>query len=301
VRVTTRYADDVLLGSGNRGYNWQGSASIQHELRPGIGLNVGYFRSWLGNFRVTDNLAVTPADYDPFCITAPQDARLPGGGQNQICGLYDVRPAKFGQFEGLVSQASHFGEQTQVYNGVDVTVSARLGGGRMISGGLSTGQTVTDNCFVVDSPQLQFCRVTLPFRGQTQVKFSGIYPLPWDLQLSSTFQDIPGIPISASYVATNAQIAPSLGRDLAAGTRGTALVELIEPNTLFEDRIRQLDVRLTRSFRVGQARLQGMFDVYNVFNASPILAMNTRFGPVWLNAQEIMAGRLFKFGAQLDF
>jgi hypothetical protein len=301
VKITTRYAEDVLLGSGNRGYNWQGSASIQHELRPGVALTVGYFRSWLGNFRVTDNLAVTPAEYDPFCITAPVDARLPGGGGNQICGLYDVTPTKFGRIDNLVTQASHYGKQTQVYNGVDVTISARFGRSGLLSGGLNTGRTVTDNCFVVDSPQLRFCKNTLPFAGQTQVKFSGVYPLPWDLQPSMTFQDIPGIPIAASYVATNAQIAPSLGRDLAAGARGTALVELIEPNTLREGRIRQLDVRMTRLFRLGRVRLSGMFDVYNVFNASPILAMNTRYGSAWLNAQEIMSGRLYKFGTQLDF
>ena len=37
----------------------------------------GYYRTWYGNFLVTDNLAVTPADYDHFCITAPTDSRLP--------------------------------------------------------------------------------------------------------------------------------------------------------------------------------------------------------------------------------
>ena len=37
------------------------------------------------------------ADDDPYCVTAPVDSRLPGGGGNEICGLYDVRPDKFGQ------------------------------------------------------------------------------------------------------------------------------------------------------------------------------------------------------------
>ena len=30
---------------------------------PGFGLTVGYFRTWYGNKTVTDNLAVTSADY----------------------------------------------------------------------------------------------------------------------------------------------------------------------------------------------------------------------------------------------
>ena len=46
---------------------------------------------------MTDNQLVTPADYDPYCVTAPVDTRLPGGGGYQVCGLYDIKPAKFGQ------------------------------------------------------------------------------------------------------------------------------------------------------------------------------------------------------------
>src|SRR5262249_46316028 len=34
-QVTVNYADEVLRGWGNRIYNWQTSATLQHELRPG--------------------------------------------------------------------------------------------------------------------------------------------------------------------------------------------------------------------------------------------------------------------------
>jgi hypothetical protein len=320
--IVTRYAEDVLTGWGNRPMEWQGSASVQHELRPGVALNVGYFRTWYTNFTVTDNLALTPADYDPFCITGPVDPRLPGGGGEQICGMLDVKPAKFGQVDNLVTQASHYGNQTEVYNGVDVTINARFGRGRVLSGGLGTGQTVTDRCQIAATvpeslltstaaisttaatataaPQ-RFCKVTLPFGAQTGVSLSLVYPLPWGLQPSVRFQNLPGIPITTSYVATNAEIAPSLGRNLAAGVRGTATVQLIEPNTRFEPRRNQLDIRLARIFRVGRTRVQGMFDVYNVLNASPVLLLNSRYGPAWLNAQQVLAARMFKFGAQVNF
>jgi hypothetical protein len=48
-------------------------------------------------------------------------------------------------------------------------------------------------------------------------------------------------------------------------------------------------------------RLQGMFDIYNVMNASPILANNTRYGSAWLTPTFVLDARLFKFGMQLEF
>src|SRR4030095_11818850 len=105
------------------------SMSLQHELRPGLSLTVGYFRTWYGNFMATDNQALTPADFSPYCITAPSDATLPSGGGEQICGLYDINPATFGLTDNLVTLSSNYGRQTDVYNGVDVTVSLRFGTG----------------------------------------------------------------------------------------------------------------------------------------------------------------------------
>src|SRR3989449_556957 len=101
IRVsTTRRADDAREGFNKQNYNWQGSISVQHQLRPNMGLNVGYFRTWYGGFLAVDNQLVTPADYDPFCVTAPVDSRLPGSvSGKQFCGLSDINPGKFGQVD----------------------------------------------------------------------------------------------------------------------------------------------------------------------------------------------------------
>jgi hypothetical protein len=301
-RVTTRYADDVMRGFGNRISSWQSSVSMQHELFAGVGLNVGWFRTWYDNFRASDNLEVMPDDYQPFAVAIPADARLPGGGGYTVTGLYDVVPTKFGLNNTIVTQASNFGKQTEVYNGVDVTLDVRPGtSGILLSGGLSTGKTVTNSCFVVDSPQaLRFCEVTNPWSAQTQLKFFGVVPLPFDIQASGTFQSIPGIPVQANYTATNAQVFPSLGRSLSSGT-GTVTFPIIEPNTMFEDRLNQLDARVTKIFRVAGYRIQAMFDVYNVLNSNTVLVINQTYGPAWLRPNQILDGRLFKFGAQLDF
>jgi hypothetical protein len=135
--ANTRRAPDALSGFNGQDYNWQSSVSLQQELLPNVALNVGYFRTWYGGFLANDNAATTVADYDPFCVTAPRDTRLPGGGGNQICGLYDIKPAVFGRQDNLVTRSSNYGGQTEVYNGVDVTLNARFGNGAQVGGGLS--------------------------------------------------------------------------------------------------------------------------------------------------------------------
>ena len=46
---------------------------------------------------------------------------------------------------------------------------------------------------------------------------------------------------------------------------------MLEPHTRREDWLNQLDLRFVKRIQVGGLRLQGMLDIYNLFNASPIL------------------------------
>ena len=108
------YDPAVREGWGIRPSNWNFGISVQHELLPRVSAEVGYFRRRDDNFIVTDNRAVTAADFNQFCVTAPGDTRLPGGGGAPICGLYDVSPTRFGQVDNFVTLASNYGNQTQV-------------------------------------------------------------------------------------------------------------------------------------------------------------------------------------------
>jgi carboxypeptidase family protein len=326
----TRLAQDALSGFNQQDYNWQASVSVQHELRSNVALNVGYFRTTYGGFLVTDNQALTPASFDSFCVTAPRDSRLPGGGGNQICGLYDIKPTAFGSVNNLVTQAKNYGKLSEVFNGVDVTLTARFARGAQVGGGLSTGQTVTDTCAFNNLPQVLptaiggtatsttiltprlpgFCHISRPWTAATQLKFLAIYPLPLDFQVSTIYINNPGIPIIASRAFANAEVRPSLDRDLgqcrgAPTCTGTLTIDMVPPNTVFEDRVNLVDLRLTRTFRLTRIRVRGNADVYNLFNASDVLNMTTRFsgttGGQWLQPIQILGGRMFKFSGQLDF
>ncbi len=93
-----------------------------------------------------------------------------------------------------------------VYNGVDLTASARLPHGIVLSGGPSIGRTASNYCFTIDSPQgtgvppangaataagLLYRDVKPPF--QPNVTLLDVYPLPWgDVQMAATWQSLPG-------------------------------------------------------------------------------------------------------------
>jgi hypothetical protein len=173
---------------------------------------------------------------------------------------------------------------------------------------VSTGRTVTDRCFVVDSPgELYNCRNTPPWLSGTQVKLSAIYPLPYGFQASAVYQNLPGIPTSANITATNAQVSPSLGRNLGScGTRvpcnGTVTIAMINPGMFYsEPRGNQVDVRLTRRIHAVGLDIEPEVNVYNLFNANNILTMNQTFGPSWQNVTALLAPRLVKFGVRVVF
>lgn len=294
--ITTRYADAVRE---NRPYNWEISTGLQHEIFRSVSVNASYFRRSFGNFTVTDNLAVTPSDYDQYCVTAPLNANLPGGGGNQICGLYDLNPSKVGQVNNLVTFAEDFGEQAEVYDGFDVGMSARLARGATVQGGLNMGRTKTNRCFAVDSPQqLRFCEVNPPFLPN--VKFLAAIPIPWKMWASATFQSLPGPQLLANQTVTNAGI-QQLGRTLSSGPAGTVPVDLIEPGTVYEARLYQVDLRVSRAFTIGRLKIGGNFDVYNALNGSAILSQNNTYGPAWRQPLAVLGGRTIKFGTQVDF
>jgi len=91
------------------------------------------------------------------------------------------------------------------------------------------------------------------------------------------------------------------GKSILAGTTAQSGIRLIEPNKMFEDRLNQVDIRFTKIFRFGRTRIQGMFDIYNVFNANTVLVTNTRYGPSWLQPATILGPRLFKLAGQFEF
>lgn len=326
-RPGATFDPDVISGWGKRFYNWELSAGVQHEIAPRVSVDLGFFRRWFGNFLVTDNSLVSASDFTQFNITAPTDARLPGGGGYQVTGLYDLNPNKVGQVSNLIAFSDNYGKMTRNWNGVDLNVTARPRNGLRLQGGFSTGREVTDYCdvlpnlpeasFGVTAPAAtigtlstvgfaggagtvtpaQFCRQSSGW--VTQLKMLGSYTIPVvDVLASATVQSVEGPLINAQYVATNAVVAPSLGRNLSGGANAT--VNIISPAGTYGERSNRLDVRIGKVVRVSTARVVLNVDLFNALNANPVIRLSNSFG-TWQRPQAILGARLLKLGVQFDF
>ena len=316
-RTTFSYDPKMITGYNVRPYNWEITAGVQREIVSRVSANVAYFRRSFGDLTVVDNTLVAASNYDQFCVTAPTDSRLPTAvSGKQICGLRDLNPGSLGRLQQLGTSASNYGKQIEQWNGFDLSLNIRLPKA-VLQGGLSSGKSLTDNCDVFeDVPEAgvagiagvlggNHCRQESPML--TQVKLLGSYQMPWGISAAATFQSIPGQQILANFVATAADIVPSLGRTLAAGANATATVPLIRPNSEYGDRVNQIDLRMARTFTVKTAKLKGMIDLYNLLNANTVILWNNTYGTrasqgaAWLRPSQILGARMLKFGFQLDF
>jgi hypothetical protein len=140
--------DSAVTDAWNaREYSWDLNLGIVQEVFPRVSVEVGYFRRTWGNTLVTVNRALTPADFDAFVYNVPSDQKLPGGGGYPLT-FYDIKPTKFGQFDNFRTFSDNVGGITNTYNGVDMTVNARLRD-VTVQAGFSTGNRVEDDCGVV--------------------------------------------------------------------------------------------------------------------------------------------------------
>jgi hypothetical protein len=218
----------------------------------------------------------------------------------------------------LATLAKKYGKQYQHFNGVDFTISLRASG-LTVQGGTSTGQNVADACDIranlpelnvgigaglvgsTVSPASPYCHVA--YGWLTQARGLASYTIPKvDAQVSAVFQSKSGQLLSANYAVPAAVIAQSLGR-APSGNVTNVTVNLIEPGSLYGDRVNQLDFRFAKNFVFGGKRAFVSLDLYNALNVNPVISYNNSFTPdgPWLQPNSILTGRLARISAEWTF
>ncbi len=301
----------TTTGWGRRPYQWEFSASVDHELIPRVSTSFGFFRRTFGNFTVVDNLALAASDFGTFSVTAPSDPRLPDGGGYTISGFMDRNPDTLTRpASNSVQLASNYGDQSQVWSGVDWSINARMASGLTVSGGLSTGRTVTDNCDILAQvPEagllgVPYCRQVTDFL--TDVKTAG--RLHAAARRRAARRQLPEQPRAADRGELPGDQCRSAARHSAGRwpvARPTSRSISWRPGTLYGDRLNQLDLRIGKVMRAGRVKTVVSFDFYNALNGNPVLTENAAYRDTtvsgWRIPTSILPARFAKFGVQVDF
>jgi hypothetical protein len=258
---------------------------------------------------------------------------LPDGGGYRIDGLYNLVPAKVGLVDELAQSYKNFGEQKENWQGIDVSVAARLQNGLTVQGGTSTGRRLSDGCDVrANLPELgsgptgltnssvtasvnalgggpyalsvnnPYCRIAEPYRTDFRGLASYLVPKV-DVQLAATWASIPGDSLRADYTLTpadQAAVAAQIGRPL---TGAFNTVNLVAPATLWGERQNNVDLRIGKLLRFGTTRTLVAVDIFNLLNADTVTLYNYGFIPngSWLTPVAITPARYAKVAVQIDF
>jgi hypothetical protein len=319
--IGAQFDPDLLSGWGKRPSDWAFGISVQQELFPRASVEVGYHRRAFTMFTtggsVTDNLLVGPNDVASYTVTAPDDllGRLPNSGAT-IGPLYNLNDNVFGQVSQLIVPTDDIGDDTRVFNGVDVTFNLRNARGVTFSGGTSTGKVVNDFCEIREAVPENYllnpyCHQESPwltsFRGLVTYTIPGI-----DVVLSSVIQDKPNIgtdqlsgSLNANYTLTaadQAAAAAQIGRPL--NTTGALTVNLLSPGQLYGPRVRQWDLAVKKVLRVGATRMTLGVDFYNLTNSNVTLGFSGTFNPNatgWQSPTSYMNPRVARLNAEFSF
>jgi hypothetical protein len=292
-QITSRPDPDLA-----RGYNWEYGVSVQHQVLSRLSVTAGYHRRQFYNLDVTDNLNLSPDEWNAFTLVTPNDSRLPTAGQSIT--MYSLNANKVGTPTDNLRTYSAINRS--VYNGVEISANARFNKA-LFFGGITTDRRATKSCDERDNPNgLRFCDAIPPFR--TTFKLSGAYQLPYEFQLSGTFMAVPGASVNANYTVTGALAGRPIIGSTAGGT--TINVNLVQPNTVFLDYRKTFDLRVARTFRVDRYRVQPFADIFNVANFGTVTRVNETFGAnpatnPWLSPLAIQDGRYLRFGVQMSF
>ncbi|HEY7171434.1 MAG TPA: carboxypeptidase regulatory-like domain-containing protein [Vicinamibacterales bacterium] len=277
-----------------RAYNWEYTASVQHQLLPRLALNFAWYRRTFGDVEGQFNTLVNPAtDFTPVATTNP----LTG----QPMTIFNLNPNKLGQVDN-VDRTSDINSTS--YNGFETSFSARLPRGGAALGGWTMERTLTVTCDASNPNSFIYCDPTgslyqelgasgqVPYRHE--FKLAGNYPMPWGTQASVSFLSFAGTAVQPVW-AVPATVFPN-------GQRTQPVtVPLVPRATQFLPRWNQLDVAGKKEFRVRNLGVLGQVDVFNVLNSNVVLGEIQTFGPTLYKPTSILQGRLLRLSASIRF
>jgi hypothetical protein len=331
----TQVNQATLRGWNVRQSDWQWGVTLQQELIPRVSAEVAYNRRWFLGNKITDNRLRGPGDYEQFTITAPQDPRLPGGGGYPIAlSMVTAAGAARGTQNYITFEDDFGGDHTIKWQGVDVTVNARLRQGLTLQVGTQTGRSVEESCGLSATADTTVGAGLQPGRGETltnlgilkdqrnchdtdpfQTTIRGLasYTVPKvDVLVSGTVRSQPPLERVATWQVPNSVIQSLIGRLPPGGVAtGITTIEILDnDHRLYAQRRTQIDMRVAKIFRFGSRRANVGVDLGNLLNTNYTTTYENAYqysvgnagqGGTWNNPTAIYTPRFVRWNVTVDF
>jgi hypothetical protein len=279
------YSDEVTAGVERQ---------VMSDMRMGVMFYYRTNRAQIGQH----NTLVPGTAYTKSTINVPNG---PGGTvaspKPTTVTLFNLDPA-------LVSAQNNVRDNEPyldtTYKGVEFTASKRFSRNWQMVAGLTLGKNEggTTNGTDLNDPN-----VTLYPKGivgndsEVAFRLSGSYHLPYELSLAGSLIANNGYPYVSSFAVTRA-LAAAQGVTL---TRASQTVVLSNRGEERYPNVTMVDMRLSRTFRVGNRRIVPQIDFFNIGNADVVVGQTVGVGSNYLAPTEIVAPRIIRVGFSIDF
>jgi hypothetical protein len=325
-----------------RGYNVEHGFEVQHELLPRVSVTGSYYFGRNYNLTNLSNALFTGTGLTTGGLNRalqyggnPLDNRhyRPLEIFNPITGeritVYDILATSKALASDTVTDLDP--SRANRYTSVVAELTARFARGARVAGGIFVERELSTNCEASADPNnLRFCDRTdlppgleIPF--STNLKMIGVYPLPWQgivvsgvlqsidggartvrLQISRTARypdgSNPRFPRCPAPCPAGALIAPTLN-----GTyTGTTLTIPLFPSGsrgYRGERLNQLDLKVSKPFRVGRVKVTPSLEAFNVTNQDMIITYaSTNYNTAsYLQPNSLLQGRILGAGASIKW
>jgi hypothetical protein len=309
-------------GDYPRTWNLEQAVEVQHEVLRSLSVSGSWFRGAFRNLTTIVNESWSRSDYTPYTFYNPVT-----GDPIQVFARSAAAQARPTRNIDTLDP-----DRERMYQAFNLEFTARPGRGATLFGGMSFERQLDVTCSQPDDPNVPaalgtiaggvanaaFCddrENGIPYRRG--FKLAGSLPLPWGITLSGVFQSNHGI--AARNNATGGMVmavtrgttrypttcpSPCPAGDIIMPTaifgQPSMNVNLVDGDTVYSERINQLDLRMAKTVRMRGVQLIPSLEIFNVNNSDAIVSYVTTnvLAPTYLRPNSIMQGRMFGLNVQ---
>lgn len=295
--LTTSFDPDF-----ERPYTSEVTAGVDRELIPDFKLSAVFTYRREHNPQASLNTAAPLDTWVPRTGVDPGPDGLTGTGDDGTYSYFDRT------LPGSLTLITNDPRSRQTYKGVEITGTKRLSNRwQMLAGYTYSQARITDQSVATSPNDFINTQGPIPLNDRPhQVKLSGSYLLPYDVNVAGNYRYQSGPPINRQLVAP-----------LSFGG-GSATINVEPAGTHRVDALSTIDLRLAKTWAFGARSLEVNMDVFNLTNANTAWELRSLTGrlnvrqdgsptgqinnvPQFLSPSQILAPRIVRFGVAYRF